>query len=524
MKKRIYFGCLLIAASLFALCVMFTPVLAPGSEQSCNPILFLTAFLCFLLIPNVLTSFTSKFSHNSKTPLCFCSDQILFGILFVLFFSIGIWNLLVYYPGTGGMDALAILTSPVSSVGAQHPWFYCLIVNILLRAAFKLGGDYETALVVCSLLQIITMALVFSGILLWLRRKQIPALVWFIIASMYLLYPLFHIYSVTLLKDVPFSLMLTVWIPVLYDYWKTDGVCLKNKKWIMSCVFLIFLSLLRNNGIYVTAFTLFVMLITNPKHWRRIGSLFLVLMMVMVGSSTVERIIGIQVLFKESVGIPLQQIAAVVANDGTINEDQLAFVDKIMPLDSIRKQYNPYSVDALKWEDVRVNDWFLHTHKVRFLKLWLRLFPDNPDIYLKAYLQNTYGFWALNTSDQNGVYTSISDSYWAPWLEENQIAVKSILPRNIQLGAESVLNWFRPFPTAGVYLWIFVTLMLVLMKRRDCRILVTAAPAIGCWLTVMISAPVAFQLRYVLSFPLAIPIIFGLLFCAEKRDTTEFLG
>lgn len=508
---------LLCTALVFALCAMLTPVYRRDSDASCNILLFLAAFLGFLaayLGLDLLIDYASRRKCRIRIGL---TDWKLALTLFGVFTVIGLWNLLLYYPGTGMYDTLAILARKTTQMANQHPWFYCSGVRALVKVVLAVGGDYETALVLCSLIQILLTAGVYTYVLMWLKGKGVHPVVWLAAACFYAFYPIFGLYMVTLFKDIPYSLLLTVWVPVLYDYWQTKGECLQTRKYQNTCIVLIIYSLLRNNGIYVTAFILFVMLITGLRQWKKIGMLAAALALVMVGSTAFEAFLDVTHLFKETVGIPLQQVAAVVTYDGEVTDEQLEFIDEVLSVEFIKEKYDPYTADRLKWNGAPINNDFLNTHKGQFLKVWLQLGLKNPGIYWEAYLKNTYGFWSLDNSDINVKYTTLHVQSWDEWLQKNEIGIKDKLPGGLQKFCEQVGAATLTPLGAGTFLWIFLLLLVMLIRRYDWRMILLAAPSFGCWLTLMISTSVAYQWCYLFSVPITIPIFVGLLFIRKKK-------
>lgn len=75
----------------------------------------------------------------------------------------------------------------------------------------------------------------------------------------------------------------------------------------------------------------------------------------------------------ESYGIPLQQVARVIAYDGNINNVEEEFVNDIIPVEKLKTVYTPQLVDSIKWNE-DFNDNFFENHKKEFLKVWFSLF------------------------------------------------------------------------------------------------------------------------------------------------------
>ncbi|MDD3252711.1 MAG: DUF6020 family protein [Lachnospiraceae bacterium] len=217
------------------------------------------------------------------------------------------------------------------------------------------------------MLQILLTAVVYSYCLLWLYEKGIDKRIWLIMVMIYTLYPFLNIIMVNIFKDIPFSLLILMWIPLLYEFWKSKGEILQNAHTMLLICLLLLFSLLRNNGVYVSAFLIFCMFITYPSRWKSYIALSGVLVVVIFASHGFEKKNHITHLFKETVGIPLQQMAGVVYYNGKIDDEQLQFIEQVIPVKFIKENYNPYSADKLKWGGAPLDNAFLDNHKKEFM-------------------------------------------------------------------------------------------------------------------------------------------------------------
>lgn len=514
LTEKIVMTCM---AVLFGLCVMLTPVYRREASGRIHILLFIVGVLGFLAVwlgLELLVDYACRRRSRLKIPL---SGWKLGLCLFAAFCAVGVWDLLVYYPGVGMYDTLAILTRPMDQVAGQHPWLYCAGVQILTGLVRSLGGGYELALVLCSVVQIGLSAGAYTYVLLWLKSKGPHPVVWLLAVAFYLFYPIFGSYMVTLLKDIPYALWLTVWIPVLYDYWQTKGECLQTKRYQDLCILLLAGSLLGNNGVFVAVVILALMLVTALKQWKRIAVLAMALALMAMGSQAYMAHLDAERPAKETMGIPLQQVAAVVAQDGKISEEDLEFIDQVLPVEFIRKKYDPYTADPLKWGGAPIDDDLLDDNRGKFLKVWARLGLRNPGIYWEAYLRQTHGFWSLEGGDHNVRYTTVYVAAFDDWFAEEQVGVKDVLPAGLQSFCETVDRWTMTPLGAGTFFWIFLVLMLQLLRRYDWRMILLAAPSLGCWLSLMLMTPMAYQWRSLFCVPIAVPIFLGLLFVRKKK-------
>ena len=494
---------------------MMTSYLAEGSVQPLNwslmPVgilLFWGVFAALVLVVLLVRKVRCK-RHLSDR-----SERIFAWLFFGANLLTGLLFLAVYYPGTGNYDTLAIMRNEFF-MARQHPTMYIAFVCVLKAIVFTLGGRYEELFLANSLLTILVMSWVYLEMLLFLKRTGVPFWVRLLIALFYTFCPIFNLYKVTFLKDVPFSLLLMLWVPVLYDTWATGGENLKKRSvWIRVCLYLV-LSLMRGNGLYVSIFVLACMLLVARKLWKQILVYTLVLVLATSGIGVLENFLEVRHLFKETVGVPLQQMAAVVCTDGEITEEQEAFIEQFLPLEFIREKYDPYNAVPLKWGGSPINDDFLYENKVEFLKVWAQMLVPNFRIYVKSYLQSTYGFWSLGEAAGSYRYTSLYEKAYDEWITRNKIDIKTFLPADLQTTLESIGNQWIQVPGEGVCFWAMVVLVLVLMYFADWKIFLVSAPMLAGVLTVFISTPIAYSWRYILFIPLFIPVVVGLLLKQE---------
>ena len=518
-KKFLRFTTVL-AGILFGVSFMLTPALKKGAVDVLPSIFnFAIGFSLFEITITFLIYSINWYHQESKDTSLMWSNKKLFFLCFILTFCIGVVYLIIYYPGVGMYDSIAIVQDRTLSMAKQHPWFYCLLIQILVKLVFFLGGDYETVFIFQSLIQIIMIAIITSYSIVWLNQKGLKRKPLFIIMAIYTFLPIFNFYMISLFKDVPFSYLLLIWCILLYDLWESKGENLKKASVIIQMSMCLVFSLLRNNGIYVSAFILFCMLISFRKYWKRIACLIIVLIFIVLGSHAFEKTNSITHLFKETIGIPLQQIAATVYYDGKISDKQMEFINQVLDIKFIQENYDPYTVDTLKWGGAPINDRFLSENKVDFFRIWAEMLFPNFKIYVKAYLQNTYGFWAF-ASNNTKPYSTIYVQGLSDWINENDISIKSILPESVQQFMEEITYNGSISPGEGQLFWYTLILVLALCRVKRKGVWIIAAPGMGGWLTVMISTPVAFQWRYVLYLALMIPLFIGLLMITSSKQNS----
>lgn len=516
-KKAYVYVIFALASILFGIAAALTPYYKQDSTVSVSIFYGITgciAFVLFCALLYLLSALAAR--RKTKKTINKLTKNRVFIISLSLLILIGIIYLIIFYPGTANYDTIAIIKGEGTSMMSQHPWFYILLVRAVRNFVFVLGGGYETAFVLLSLIQIVLFSIVYAYCITWLYGKII-VWVWIIISAIVIFNPVLNIYTITLLKDVPFSLLLIGWMLFLYNCWKSGGKNLCRTRNMVFVGVLLVLSLMRNNGVYVSAFMILLLAIMYRRMWKRILVMVLILACTVMGSHVYENSNDVTHLFKETAGIPLQQMAGVVYYGGEITDEQYEFLDSVISAEYILENYNPYSADKLKWGGAPLDNTFLNSNKAEFLKIWAQMLIPNIDIYVDVYLRNTYGFWSLDDTYSTAVYTSLYVSSFDEWYESEDVSIKTILPEKAQSALESDITMLikASYLGAGQLFWIFIALLIAVILRKGTKAFLIAAPVIGNWLTIMISTPVAYQWRYAFSLAIAVPIMLGILFINE---------
>ena len=312
--------------------------------------------------------------------------------VFVLSLGVNVICLLTYFPGVGMNDGLNIMLYGMSQA-RQFPVFYCAVLVVLARIGTMLG-TLQYSVIIYSILQIIVVSVLYTWIVVWFSKKAAPNCVKYIIIIYFLAEPLLAMYAISMLKDTLFSLFLLIFMMLIYD------VLIENKKicgvrsWLSFMIAIAGILCLRNNGSYILFPVLFILLLCCKG--RRCSILWLLLFSGVVYGlgKGATMYFGAEQLFQEMVGVPLQQMAAVVASGGNVTPKQADFLNNLMPLNEMEARYNPATVDVIKWNHELFNGEFLESHKKEFLITWMQMLPENFAIYVKAYLQQTFWFWA----------------------------------------------------------------------------------------------------------------------------------
>ncbi len=439
-----------------------------------------------------------------------------------------VWGLclLVYYPGVGMNDGLNVLMGRLSSAN-QFPIFYCIYVVILGKIG-NLLGSLQYAVALYSIFQLLITAGVSSCILTFLWLRSSSRIYRCLISLYYIVQPVLAIYAIAMLKDTVFSAVLVLYGLLLFELTvearsqdaETSGQSsLSGVSVRLFFLSSLILSALRSNGIYIVTVCLIYLLITlraNHALRRRILLTTLAVLMLTVSGRLIMNHYDVRHNVSETFGIPIQQISAVVAEGGSISQDELDELACYMNPAAMKELYNPYNADPVKWSD-EFHRSYLNEHASGFLRLWAQLLPRNLRIYVKAYLQQTYWFWAPLQRGTIQMFSSIEEvydnTYLSEFLAENGIHDAPILTGSIANLLKGFCQSGAHFLREGVCVWILLHSIVVARCRgwKLRRILPMLLPQLLAWLTIMVSTPISDSFRYVLFYAYAMPVFLLLL-------------
>lgn len=400
----------------------------------------------------------------------------------------------------------------------HHPVFYTFLVWLVFTAT-SFVGSMEVSIFCFCLMQSLLVSGGIAWALTWLNRRCGARSYVALAAGFLVLSPVLVAHAVTVWKDTLFSVALLILLLVLYDVChakKADRKCIVA---LTGFVFLI--ALLRNNGVYISLLTLIYLFIVLPSFRKvvsRIAAALLALEAILQFALFPMMSIS-QGHASEALGIPLNQIAAVVASDGEMTEQQREFIDQIIPCDIMAERYNEISVNRVKFSP-DFDDSFLETHKGQFIRVWLEMLPSNFATYVRAWVFQTEGYWSPGFQSGIGAWSSLSeeglvdmaDSAWQP------AAISDVFRER-----------FPIFFSSGTIVWIAIlTFALSLLKSSKGAIAVQLAPFVPLiilLLTLLVAVPTVADFRYILPCYLAIPflpVLGGLL--SAKSDNENSLA
>ena len=394
----------------------------------------------------------------------------------------------------------------------HNPLLYTLIWRFMfwVTGAFQGAGEYG-GLKLFTVVQTSALALTLSGFWYWCYKKGIHKAVIILGLLIMGMYPLYPFYGISLWKDTPFSIvlfLLSVFLYQLFEKEKKD-ISLKNLGWYSFLTGLVIF--LRNNGIYIAVF--YSVIITlycwkkKKQLAKKIGLASLVIIMTArIIQGPVYDSLGYNIdTSKESMGIPMQQVAYILATEGEVLEEKLAVLEYIMPLENWITLYNPVVGDTIKF-DPSFNQEYFEKHSGEFFKVYVSMVMRNPIKAAKAYLLETMGFWDISKSSSTAYICNFhfgNAEYFMSDYFDYYLDIsfrKYVEPKN--------------YLSAALFAWFMLGTGFLCLAKKNIRGIICILPTLGLWLSIMVAVPVAFSFRYIYSLFLCVPLY--LIVCVES--------
>ncbi len=512
-RKNIFFSLFLALAVTTQRLIKFTgdiyQKLYPDTFRSLSYkdlLIFLLSLLCFFLVICLLEFLLKKISLENKTKICINSTQkILLWMAFT--FAIAFWGcfyLLMSYPGSVLEDSMSSLEQSMGYMhfSNHHPLAFTLFVMFFVKLGMLIRNEVSFGIFVYSIAQIIVISGIQGYFLFWLKNKNVKNIFIFLVYLFYTHNALLPTYSFTMWKDSLFSAFLFSFLLHLFDIFESKGCILNSRFFRIRCyILLVLVSFFRNNAIYVTLITVFILLLYCRKN-----SVFGIVCIILISiclfiQNPVYNYFGIQTHSEEKIGIPMQQLGYVLTVDGNVTDVEI--IDAMLPVDNWKDSYTPFIVDSIKWNS-QYDTQYVDAHMNDIIKVWLCNMPANLCSYIKSYLMATYGFWSLGTQDD---YCYCQNEITANLFELEQ---KDYIKRFTGLDF-SFLKTRTGHISSGSLFWIMLLAMFFYLKSAKKHLALSLLPLLLTWGTFMIATPVAFSLRYMLSFVYALPFFIYML-------------
>lgn len=439
--------------------------------------------------------------------------------LFLLYVVCYLPYYLTFFPGNCGNDTWKSLNMVEGNIGwsNHHPVLYTGAMYVVRKLTSFLPLTGSVA--VFSFIQMLAMAAALAWLTVRILKKNVPVFCKIFAVMVFAFHPFIGMYSVYLTKDVYFSIIMLILLMKIYDVVEKKGEILaKPAECIKLSVLFLLASMLRNNGMYIAIVMAVIFLILYKKYWKQILLLFICAIgLFQIWKGPVFKALDIEMQsFAEAASIPLQQIGYVLWEGESFSEEDMEFLEELMPVEKIKEVYTPGLSDPVKFNE-EFDDAFFNENKGRFLEVWWNGCQDHFGSYVKAYLMQTSGYW--HYGETNSVCTQ--------GCTENDLGVEQIdVIRNIT--GISLEPLFEKLVLAGrkaplvcilgsmaMQMWMVVLLILQYIRSKNAKQMIWLLPLVILWGTIMLATPASCLLRYLYSIFLLWPFMIAEFFAAD---------
>lgn len=431
---------------------------------------------------------------------------------------------LSWYPGFIYGDSISSVMQAQGLWGYNnhHPIVYTLWLKIWLTLGIKIH-NVSLGCAIYTLTQMILIAWALSWMARWMYRKNVnPAYCVFTLAY-FALTPFFAQNNASMWKDPLFSSAVLILCIRLYDYF-TEKTILKARTVFWIGLFSAFVCALRNNGAYVILFTALaaagLCLFYRTSFFRKkalwlAGAMFVLASVTIVIQGPVFHRLHWNQSYAETVGLPLNQMARVVAYNGRMSARNKAFMAKLYPLDKYKEVYAPGLVDRFKWAR-GFDAGYLGSHKNEFFKNYISMMAKNPRIAFEGWELLTIGYWSVDhfTFDTGNLPKGCLWCFkW--WTKDHGIKTKNFLA-NPAFDSRAVFSQYDATVPLGLVTWLVVLLAILSFARRNAETQVALLPLLAVILSLLLAVPIHYWERYGYMLTLATPLLLVMLARASQ--------
>lgn len=403
----------------------------------------------------------------------------------------------------------------------HHSVVHTALIGMCRNIGLSLTGDPHIGLALYTVAQMFFMAYVAGYVVRTLQKAEVITPVLILTICFYALMPYNGAYSVTIWKDTPFAGCMTLFAAALMRFLLRGSFAASSDAiprlriseyftlllpYVLSGVML---CLLCENGWYALVLSVPFILFTYRKWPKVMIPVHLVLLIVVLFVKyPVMHVYEIpQSDFVDSLSIPVQQLARVVANGEPLQESEAAFLDQLMDLEQAAVLYQPDESDHVQNLIRQKGTDNLESHKADFFKMWLSIGISHPKAYFDAFVAQTNYFWYpdvhCETGLADGIYPNEYGLRWQPVISGKWI----IRIKEILFKLPDVIPLYGLLWSTGFILWIIMlSAALSLHMGRPAGALV-CLPFILLIAALCIATPAAAEFRYAYAAFYALPLL-----------------
>ena len=441
-----------------------------------------------------------------------------FGMSFAVISVVNLFLLFACrYPGNLTPDSLSQVGQILSdSYSNHHPFYHTMVIRLFLKAGLALFGEINAAVALYHVFQILFMAFCFSMVIVTLYEMRLFLGAVVLTGAWYALMPFHIVYSFTMWKDVMFGGFVVLFSVFLYRVLKKMGGHMWCQKGLLMASG-IGICLCRSNGMFAFGILVLSFFALFGKSERKLCVIFASILFFgfFMKHAALRHLQVAQPDTVEALSIPLQQLARVIKDHDDFTNEQKELLNQVVDTTAVSNAYVPWISDPVK-ELVRGrgNQQYFIQRKLEYLKLYIQVGLKHPLSYMKAWIDETRGYW-------NAGY-----DYWR-WIDdvfENNYGIqRTVRLKWVQKCLDGYLwmyeknSFLQIFLCIGFYVWAVLFLFLISIVRKDRVGLVLTIPVLAVVLSLFISTPVYSEFRYAYAVFCCFPFLLFAVLRGDKK-------
>lgn len=433
---------------------------------------------------------------------------------FLFFFVCGLPWLIFYFPGTLHFDAPSQIypSLGIIEMSGHFPVFISEWMGACIRLGRYLFHSDMIGVFLYTGPQFLSQILVFSYAVHVMSQRKVPVLICWAALLYWGVYPFFPIWGYTMVKDSLEYIGVVLLVSVLVEVISNEQNSAKGYQIVLFAVSVMGITLSRHDGRYVVLITILASFFAYRKYWK----------MFVAGICACLLVVGGQKLYMfyhqypagevgEMLSIPLQQTARYLRDyyeELTDEEAEILQNGFKVELNQVGSLYNPVLSDPVKGAFVSHPG---SDYMKKYFTVWFQQMLKHPDVYIQAFLNNTYGYFYPNVHGGQGyiaMFGFINTEHWDDGNLDVHFAVSDHMVRSI-LEHFTYLTEKIPivgmFMSCGMQTYILLVQCCYLLSKRKKREMALLVPEL-CVLLVCIVSPVNAYLRYIMPIMAAMPL------------------
>jgi hypothetical protein len=478
----------------------------------------LTSFIFFLFLTILAENNRTSLVRESDTKKQIHKAWWIYALPMIITWLL---YLLTYWPGLMNQDSFSQWGQAVQGTYEDwHPVSYAFSMRLL--------SYIWNSPTVIAVVQILGLSLVIANGIHFLRIKFLPNWTAWLLSIAFAFSPVCSLFSISLLKDVPYAICFLSFFLIILRLVLTDGDCLNSHFfWIGMALSVTGIVLFRHNGLPIVLFTIIVLTVIWYKHWRKfLLALLMMFSIVWIVKVPVSNAFNVKQNGSEGTNqIFLHTISAHVYQGTSLSEFESKWLDQLLPLD--QWTYNPWTVGSLL-KNTGFNKELFYSGTSQNFHVFMTLTLKKPLLTIKHMIQASDMIWKLRCEgcylykvilarqSDGSIEWVINNTYGIHQSSKLPCLVEPLLSIYEISSSQKTIDMLTWRPAFYSYLIIFTSIVLTLRFSNFKFLLVALLPSTQSLLFMFISF--AQDMRFQLGVILVGLFSLGLLFLPKENS------